>query len=156
MAKAANAVYIDGQEKNAKSSHSAALSWLDQNPILAVAIFASAVLLASVGVLYLPVALGFAVVLMILTGIIPLRQIYQSVEWPVIVLLGSMIPIGVALESSGGTAMIASGIVDTASNLSPAAVMVVLALMTAPGLQTALDGMLPLPELGRDQAFAPS
>ncbi len=97
---------------------------------LAVSIFAGAVLLASIGVLYLPVALGIAVVLMVLTGIMPLRQIYQSVEWSVIVLLGSMIPIGVALESSGGTAMIASGIVNAASSLSPAAVMVILMIVT--------------------------
>jgi len=45
-------------------------------------------------------------------------------------------------------------------NLAPAlvlaAVMVVLALMTAPGLQTALDGLLPIPELGRDEVIAPS
>jgi len=97
---------------------------------LAVAIFGGAVLLASIGVLYLTVALGIAVVLMILTGIMPLRHLYQSVEWPVIVLLGSMIPIGIALEASGGTALIASGIVNTASSLSPAAVMVILMIVT--------------------------
>jgi di/tricarboxylate transporter len=97
---------------------------------LAVSIFAAAVFLASIGVLYLPVALGIAVVLMVLTGIMPLRQIYQSVEWSVIVLLGSMIPIGVALESSGGTAMIASGIVNASASLSPAAVMVILMIVT--------------------------
>jgi di/tricarboxylate transporter len=97
---------------------------------LAVGIFASAVILASFGVLYLPVALGIAVVLMVLTGIMPLRQLYESVEWPVIVLLGSMIPIGMALESSGGTGLIASGIVNAASDLSPAAVMVILMIVT--------------------------
>lgn len=45
-------------------------------------------------------------------------------------------------------------------NVAPAlvlgAVMVVMALMTAPGLQTALDGLLPLPTLGRNQLIAPS
>jgi uncharacterized membrane protein YjfL (UPF0719 family) len=45
-------------------------------------------------------------------------------------------------------------------NVSPAlvlgAVMIVMALMTAPGLQTALDGLLPLPTLARDQMIAPS
>jgi len=56
---------------------------------LAVAIFAGAVLLASFGILYLPVALAAAVVLMVLANIVPLRQIYESIEWPVIVLLGS-------------------------------------------------------------------
>jgi di/tricarboxylate transporter len=97
---------------------------------LAVLIFGGAVLLASIGVLYLPVALGIAVVLMVLTGIIPLRQLYESVEWSVIVLLGSMIPIGIALEASGGTGLIASGIVSAAADLSPAAVLVILMVVT--------------------------
>ena len=97
---------------------------------LAVGIFATAVLLASIGVLYLPVALGIAVILMILTGIMPLRQVYESIEWSVIVLLGSMIPIGMALESSGGTGLIAASIVSAAADLSPAAVMVILMIVT--------------------------
>ncbi len=97
---------------------------------LAVLIFAGAVLLASFGVLYLPVALGIAVVLMVLTGIIPVRQLYDSVEWSVIVLLGSMIPIGIALETSGGTGLIASGIVAMTSQLSPAMVLVILMIVT--------------------------
>jgi len=97
---------------------------------LAVLFFGAAVLLASFGVLYLPVALGIAVVLMVLTGIIPLRQLYESVEWSVIVLLGSMIPIGIALEASGGTELIASGIVGAAASLSPTAVLVILMVVT--------------------------
>jgi di/tricarboxylate transporter len=97
---------------------------------LAVLVFGAAVLLASIGVLYLPIALGIAVVLMVLTGIIPVRQLYESVEWSVIVLLGSMIPIGMALESSGGTGLIAAGIVNAAADLSPAAVLVILMVVT--------------------------
>ena len=97
---------------------------------MAVLFFGGAVLLASVGVMYLPVALGIAVVLMVLTGIIPLRQLYESIEWSVIILLGSMIPIGVALETSGGTGLIAAGIVNLASDLSPAAVLVILMIVT--------------------------
>jgi len=97
---------------------------------LAVLFFATAVLLASTGVLYLPIALGCAVVLMVIVGIVPLRELYESVEWSVIVLLGSMIPLGVALESSGGTALIASGIVDIAANLSPTAVLIILMMVT--------------------------
>ena len=67
---------------------------------------------------------------MVLTGIIPVRQLYESVEWSVIILLGSMIPIGIALETSGGTALIAAGIVNAASGLSPAAVLVLLMIVT--------------------------
>ncbi len=97
---------------------------------LAVGIFAGAVMLASVGALYLPIAFGLAVALMVLTGIIPVRQLYESVEWSVIVLLGSMIPIGVALEGSGGTALIAEGIVSFAADLSPTTVLVILMVIT--------------------------
>ncbi len=45
-------------------------------------------------------------------------------------------------------------------NVAPAlvlgAVMVVIALVVAPGLETALDGLLPLPTLARDEVVAPS
>ncbi len=97
---------------------------------LALLIFAGAVLLASIGVLYLPIALGIAVVLMVLTGIIPVKKMYGSVEWSVIVLLGSMIPIGMALEASGGTELIATTIVNASAGLSPAAVLVILMIVT--------------------------
>jgi di/tricarboxylate transporter len=97
---------------------------------LAVGIFASAVLLASIGVLYLPIALGIAVLLMVLTGVVPLRKVYDSIEWPVIVLLGSMIPIGVALETSGGTALIAASISGASGSLPPALVLAILMVVT--------------------------
>ena len=97
---------------------------------LAVGIFAAAVLLASLGVLYLPIALGIAAVLMVLTGIVPLRRVYESVEWPVIVLLASMIPLGVALENSGGTALIADAITGVSASLPPAAILVILMVVT--------------------------
>ncbi|MGI9436681.1 MAG: SLC13 family permease, partial [Geminicoccaceae bacterium] len=97
---------------------------------LAVAIFALAVLLASVGVLYLPIALAAAAVLMVLFNIVPLRQIYESIEWPVIVLLGSMIPIGSALEASGGTALIAGSIVTLAEGYAPWVVLTLLVVVT--------------------------
>ena len=97
---------------------------------LAVGIFAGAVLLASIGVLYLPIALGLAVCLMVLTGVVPLRKVYDAIEWPVIVLLGSMIPIGVALETSGGTALIASAISGASGTLPPALVLAMLMVVT--------------------------
>jgi di/tricarboxylate transporter len=97
---------------------------------LAVGIFGGAVLLASFGLLYLPVALAAAVVAMVGLNIVPLRQLYDAVEWPVIVLLGSMIPIGAALEASGGTQLIAGGIVDLAAGYSPVVVLVLLMVVT--------------------------
>jgi len=97
---------------------------------MAAVIFAMAIVLASTGVLYLPIALGCAAVLMVIFKIVPLRQIYDSVEWSVIVLLGSMIPIGAALADSGGTKLIADGIVTAASGFSPAIVLALLIVIT--------------------------
>ncbi len=97
---------------------------------LAVSMFIGAIALASFGILYLPVALAACTVLMVALKIVPLRQVYESIEWPVIVLLGSLIPIGAALESSGGTTLIANGILDLAQGLSPAVVLFLLVVVT--------------------------
>ena len=97
---------------------------------LAVGIFATAIVLASYGVVYLSVALGCVAALMVILNIVPLREVYQSIEWPVIVLLGCMIPIGSALQSTGGTALIAGGIVDLSAGYSPAVVLALLIVVT--------------------------
>ncbi len=96
----------------------------------AVAIFAVAVLGASIGLVYLPIALGCVVAAYVFMDIVPIRDVYSSIEWPVIVLLGSMIPIGGALQTTGGTALIAGGIVDLSAGLSPLVVLTLLIVVT--------------------------
>jgi di/tricarboxylate transporter len=97
---------------------------------LAVGTFAAAIALASFGLLDLPVALAGVAALYVLLNILPLRQVYESVEWPVIVLLGSLIPIGQALEASGGTELIGAGIVSLAQGASPVVVLGILMIIT--------------------------
>lgn len=96
----------------------------------AVAIFAAAIIAASFGLIYLPLALAAVVVLYVTLRIVPLSQVYDSVEWPVIVLLGSMIPIGAALETSGGTTLVANSIVNWTTGLPTVAVLAILMLVT--------------------------
>ena len=97
---------------------------------LAVGIFAAAIIAASTGLVYLPVALGCVTTLYILLNIVPVRTMYDSVEWPVIVLLGSMIPIGAALQSTGGTALIVDGILSLSSGYAPVVVLTLLIAVT--------------------------
>ncbi|MDX1516552.1 MAG: SLC13 family permease [Woeseiaceae bacterium] len=97
---------------------------------IAVAAFAAAIVLASLGLVYLPVALGCVAAVYVLLSIVPIREVYQSIEWPVIVLLGSMIPIGSALQTTGGTALIADGILSLSSGLAPAFVLALLIVVT--------------------------
>ena len=73
----------------------------------AIGIFALGIGLASLELIYLPMALACVAVLYIVLDIVPLSQVYESIEWPVVVLLGAMIPISVALEVSGGTQLLA-------------------------------------------------
>lgn len=96
----------------------------------AVGIFASAILISSIGLVYLPIALGCATALYVLFNIVPIRDVYTSIEWPVIVLLGSMIPIGGALQATGGTALIANGIVELSAGYSPIVVLLLLVVVT--------------------------
>lgn len=93
---------------------------------LAAGIFAAAIALASFGFLYLAVALAIVVALYIFLDIVPIRNVYNFIEWPVIVLLGSMIPLGTALENSGGTQLIAEQIVVLTEGLAPWVVLTVL------------------------------
>lgn len=98
--------------------------------LLASGLFAAAILLASLGIVYLPIALAGVVALFVLLNIVPLRQVYTSIEWPVIVLLGSMIPIGGALDTTGGTALIAGSIVSLSAGFSPIVVLTLLMVIT--------------------------
>ena len=97
---------------------------------IAVGSFVLAVGAASLGWLSLPAALALVCLLMVACNIVPVREIYSSIEWPVIVLLGSMIPLGAALDASGGTALLAQGIVDAAQGYGPLVVLVLLMVAT--------------------------
>ncbi|WP_299373145.1 SLC13 family permease [uncultured Tateyamaria sp.] len=102
----------------------------DDKVWLAIGLFAAAVAAASVGLLYLPIALGLVVVAYVLSKIVPLSELYTHIEWPVVVLLGSMIPLGAALESSGGTELIAGWLVTLTAGMPAWAVLTVLMIVT--------------------------
>jgi di/tricarboxylate transporter len=102
----------------------------DKKVWLAIGLFAAAVIAASVGLIYLPIALGIVVVAFVVTKIIPIAEIYNHIEWPVVVLLGSMIPLGAALETSGGTELIAGSLVSLTQGLPAWAILTVLMIVT--------------------------
>ncbi len=87
--------------------------------ILGVAIFAAALVLAATGTLQIQVAFTAAALVMVLAGFLSLREIYASVDWPVIVLLGAMIPVSQALETTGGARLIAESILNISGNAAP-------------------------------------
>jgi di/tricarboxylate transporter len=86
---------------------------------LGLAIFITALSLAALGLLPIQIAFTGAALVMVLAGLLSLREIYESIDWPVIVLLGAMIPVSLALESSGGAQLIADGILNIAGSAAP-------------------------------------
>lgn len=97
---------------------------------LAIGIFAAAVGAASFGLIYLPIALGLVVVAYVLARIVPVAELYDDINWPVVVLLGSMIPLGAALEQSGGTQLIADALIGLTEGFAPWAVLTILMVVT--------------------------
>ncbi|MFN2331349.1 MAG: SLC13 family permease [Halomonas sp.] len=75
--------------------------------LVSLGIFAAAILAILLGVLPAAVALSSAALVSLLVGVLPLREGYRAIDGPVIVLLAAMIPVGQALETSGGAALIA-------------------------------------------------
>ena len=97
---------------------------------LAIGLFLAAIALSVSGLLYLPVALASCVIAFAVLGIVSGREIYESVEWKVIVLLASLIPLGIALENSGGTQLIAQMIVSLTEGWPHWAILTVLVMVT--------------------------
>jgi di/tricarboxylate transporter len=98
--------------------------------MLAVGIFAAAMLLSTFNVLPVQIAFVAAAVIMILVGLVPLKDIYESIDWPVIVLLGAMFPMGHALESTGGARLIAEQLLILSGHLPPMGTLAVLLVGT--------------------------
>lgn len=93
---------------------------------LVLVFFGMAIVLSAFNILAVQIALTLAVLGVVVTKVIPLREIYTNIDWPVIVLIGALLPIGEAFESTGATAVITNGLLSIVPGLSP---MVVLSLV---------------------------
>jgi di/tricarboxylate transporter len=120
--RAGDVLLLLGTEQNV----TAASEWLGALPLegrqtevvqrskagMSIGVFALAVMLAVAGLVPLSVALGGAVIAYVGLGLVSGREVYASVEWKVIVLLASLIPLAEAFERFGGAELIANQIVD--------------------------------------------
>ncbi|MDX5976308.1 SLC13 family permease [Vreelandella alkaliphila] len=77
---------------------------------LSIGIFALAIIAMLFDLLPAAVAMSSAALISLLIGVLPLREGYQAIDGPVIVLLAAMLPVGEALETSGGAEIIADAL----------------------------------------------
>ncbi|MFW5932930.1 MAG: SLC13 family permease [Candidatus Hadarchaeota archaeon] len=143
---------------------------------LSLGIFGGFVASAVTGILPVQIAFTFAALLLILTRTVSIREIYESIDWPIIVLLGAMIPIGEALETTGGADLLASNLLEISSgvpiwitlgilllgtlflssvinNVATVVLMAPIGIRVASGLEASVDPFLMAIAVGASCAF---
>jgi di/tricarboxylate transporter len=85
--------------------------------LLALTIFTGAIVLIVTGLLPVQIAFSLAALLFVMSRVVSLREVYDNVDWSIIILLGAMIPVGTALEHSGGADLIAAWFLQTGTNI---------------------------------------
>lgn len=142
----------------------------------ACSLFVAGVAAAALGLLPVEVAFTAVAAGMIVTGLLSLKEAYESISWPVIVLLGAMIPVGDALERTGGADLVADALLrfgaefpaaatlgmilvsamllsNVINNAAAAVLMAPVALAVAEGLSAAADPFLMAVAVGSSAAF---
>jgi len=97
---------------------------------LSLALFVASIIMVIAGLLPVHIAFPMAAVGMVLSGVLPLKDVYHGIDWPVIVLLGAMLPVGGALENSGGAALLADQILRIADHIPAWAILTILITAT--------------------------
>lgn len=143
---------------------------------LGLGLFAAAVAAVVTDLLRVEIAFTTAALAMVVTNVLPLRKIYTSIDWPVIVLLGALLPAGTALERSGGADLIAdtmlragesfpiwatvaalmlttTALSNVINNAATAVLMAPVALSMASGMDTSPDPFLITVAIGASATF---
>jgi di/tricarboxylate transporter len=116
--------------------------------LIPLAILGAAMALTALG--YVPVAIAFfgAAALIMLAGALPAREAYSHIEWPILVMLGCLIPVADALRTTGGTDLIATWLSHTAATLPPwgaVTLIMVAAMAVTPFLNNAATVLVMAP-----------
>jgi di/tricarboxylate transporter len=123
---------------------------LGQRPQGYLPLIVVGVAMALVGVKLVPVTAAFfaAAVLLVLFRTLSLKEAYESVEWPILILVACLIPVSDAISSTGGAALIAGRLSALAEVLPPfgaVALMLVAAMAVTPFLNNAATVLIMAP-----------
>jgi len=98
---------------------------------VAIGIVLGVVGLAALDVLPIVVAALAGALAMVVTGCLEPTEVYDAVQWDVVFLLAGVIPLGIALETTGGADLLAGLVVESGALLPPIGVLAVVYLVTA-------------------------
>ncbi len=98
---------------------------------IAVILMVAVVLVAILGWLPLAIAAIIGATLMVLTGCLTMDDAYRYIEWKAVFLIAGMLPLGIALETTGAAAFLAQTMLDAIGGYGPVAVLAGLFILTA-------------------------
>lgn len=101
-----------------------------RNTVMASGIFLASVVAIVAGLLSAPVALVAGAVAMVVVKLMSAAEAYKAIDWSVVVLLAAMIPVGQAMETTGGAELIAAQMLVLGENLSVVSVLVMILVST--------------------------
>ncbi|MDR7125043.1 SLC13 family permease [Pseudotabrizicola sp. 4114] len=90
---------------------------MERRAVAAVVMFALAIAAVSLGLVTMPVALGAVVIGYVLARVLGVEDLYEHIDWPVIVLLASLIPLGVAMDTTGASGLVAEALATATAGL---------------------------------------
>ena len=101
-----------------------------KNQILTLGIFLVSILATTSGLVPVQIAFSFAAVLLVLFKMLTPREFYDAIEWPTIVMLGSLFALGNGLSVSGASDTIAGLLMKLSFAFSPQMMVAVLMILT--------------------------
>ena len=109
--------------------------------LIAVAIMLGVVVVSGLRWLPIPIAAICGVVAMALTRCFGRKDVYEAMDWKIIILLGAILPLGIAIEKTGLSRYVVDAGVAMVGNHGPLAALLMVYLLTA--LLTELMGHNP-------------
>lgn len=98
--------------------------------ILPLAILVAAMVLTALQVLPVQAAFFLAAVLVVLLRLLTPKEAYEAIDWPMVVMLGALIPVGESLQATGAAGLIGDGLTIVAAHL-PGGLDVALVLLAS-------------------------
>ncbi len=97
---------------------------------LPLALFTAGIFATTLGLLPVQIAFSTVAIMLVLFKTITPREFYESIEWSTILLLGTLLPLGSALQSSGASDTLASMLMRLSSFIPPTWMLVILMTIT--------------------------
>ncbi|MEX2696175.1 SLC13 family permease [Rhizobium mongolense] len=116
--------------------------------LVPVVVLAGAMALTAFGLLPVATAFFTAAVLTVLLGSLSLREAYEAIDWPILIMLGALIPVSESIRTTGGADLIAGGLAQLASALplyGALAMIMVVAMAATPFLNNAATVLVVAP-----------